>query len=211
MRRGSVRGKSRRRFQPSSKCSTDRPSTSCMKPLSLPPPRSKQSMRWRQSSGSKTCGKREDRRRRGRRRPGPAAPPDRAAQHPIALVQRRDVDDPQHRVEDDPGSVGAEGAREALAVPQKPDRRKSRLERAPRSRVRFGDDSEEGGLAFVDQAPVGRERLQRGLRRGIGDRAEEGERDRAAGKGIEGQAMAPPIEEKGAVAPLSAGLEREVE
>ena len=128
--------------------------------------------------------------------------------HPIALVQRRDVDDPQHRIEDDPGSGDSEGAGEALAVPQKPDRGKSRLERAPRGRVRFGGDSEEGGFAVFDEAPVGGERLQRGVRLGIVGRTEEGQRDRAAGKRIEGKAMAPPIEEKGAVAPLSAGLER---
>ena len=54
----------------------------------------------------------------------------------------------------------------------------------------FGGDGEECGLAFVDQAPVGRERRKRGLGRGVGGRTEEGEHDGAAGKGIEGQPMA---------------------
>src|SRR6202044_2275598 len=94
------------------------------------------------------------------------------------------------------------------AGPQKPDRGKSRLERAPRSRVRFRGDSEESGFAVFGEAPVGGERLQGGVRLGIAGRAEEGQRDGAAGKRIEGKAVAPPIEEKGAVAPLSAGLER---
>jgi hypothetical protein len=58
---------------------------------------------------------------------------------------------------------------------------------------------------------VGGQRLQRGVRPGIAGRTEEGQRDGAAGKGIKGKAMAPPIEEKGAVAPLSPGLERKVE
>ena len=53
---------------------------------------------------------------------GPKASPGggeqlRSRQHPIGLVQGGDVDDPQHRVEDDPGSVGAEGARHLAAVP----------------------------------------------------------------------------------------------
>ena len=124
---------------------------------------------------------------------------------------RRDIGDPQHRIEDNPGSGSPEGAAEALGVPQKLDRRKSRLERAPRSRARFGDDSEEGGFAALDQALVGGQSLQRGLGPGIVGGAEEGERDRAARKRIEGEAMAPPIEEKGAVAPLSAGPERKVD
>ena len=112
------------------------------------------------------------------------------AEHPIGLVQGRDVDDAQHRVEDDQGSVGAESARHLAAVPQEHDRGKSGLERDLRPRAGFGDDGEEGGLAVVDQAPVGRERRKRGLRRGVRGRSEEGEHDGAAGKGIEGQPMA---------------------
>ena len=48
---------------------------------------------------------------------------------------------------------------------------------APRSRERFGDDSEEGGFDAFDDAPTGRERLQRSIRLGIAGRAEEGQRD----------------------------------
>ena len=61
------------------------------------------------------------------------------------------------------------------------------------------------------QAPVGCERRQRSLSPGIGDRAEESQHDMSAGKGIERKTMAARIEEKGAVAPLGAGLERKVE
>ena len=111
-------------------------------------------------------------------------------QHPIGLVQRGDVDDAQHRVEDDQGSVGAESARHFAAVPQEHDRGKSGFKRDLRSRAGFGDDGEECGLAFVDQAPFGRERRKRGLRRRVRGRSEEGEHDGAAGKGIEGQPMA---------------------
>ncbi len=58
---------------------------------------------------------------------------------------------------------------------------------------------------------MGRERRKRGLRRRVGDRSEESNRDGAAGEGIEGELMAPRIEEEGAVARLGAGLERKVE
>ena len=164
IRPGSVSGKSRRRFQPSSKCSTDRPSASCMKPLSLPLPRSKQSTRWRQSSGSRTSA--SVRIGAGAQSPkaGSAAPPDRAARRPGRARPTARRRRPQHPVEDDPGSGSSEGAGQALVVPQKPDRWKSRLERVPRSRARFGDDSEEGGFAALDQAPMGGHRLQRGVR-----------------------------------------------
>ena len=117
-------------------------------------------------------------------------------QHPIGLVQRSDVDDAQHRVEDDAGSVGAEGARHLVAAPQEHDRGKSSLKRDLRPCAGFGDDGEERGLAIVDQAPVGRERRERGLRRRVRGRSEESEHDRAAGKGIEGQPMAPELRRK---------------
>jgi hypothetical protein len=48
-------------------------------------------------------------------------------QRAIGLDQGGDVDDAEHRVEDDPGSVGAEGARRLVAVPQENDRGKSGL------------------------------------------------------------------------------------
>ena len=72
------------------------------------------------------------------------------------------------------------------------------------------DDGKEGGLAAFLDARMGRESLKRGLRKRVAGRAEEGQHDHAAGKRIEGKTMAPPIEEKGAVARLSAGLERKI-
>ena len=58
---------------------------------------------------------------------------------------------------------------------------------------------------------MGGQRLERGDRLWIGGRAEERERDHSAGKRIEGEAVASPIEEKGAVATPGAGLERKVD
>ena len=82
-------------------------------------------------------GKRED----WRRRPiadglAPRRRPIQPSEHPLVLIQRSNIDDPEHPIEDDPGSGDPKGLGEALAVPQEPDRRISRLERAPRSRVR---------------------------------------------------------------------------
>jgi hypothetical protein len=133
------------------------------------------------------------------------------AERPIGLVQGSDVDDPQHRVEDDPGPVGAESARHSVAVPQENDRGKSAFQRDLWPQTRFVHNSEERGLAFVDQAPVGRERREPGLRRRVVRRSEESERDGAAGKGIEGEMMAPRIEKEGAVARPGARLERKIE
>ena len=112
------------------------------------------------------------------------------AEHPIGLIQSGDIDDAQHRVEDDPGSVGAESARHLAALPQEHDRGKSSLKRDLWPHAGFGDDGEERGLAVVDQAPFGRERRKRSLRRGVYGRSEEGEHDGAAREGIEGQLMA---------------------
>ena len=89
-------------------------------------------------------------------------------------------------------------------------RGKSGLERDLRPHARFRDDGEECGLAIVDQPSFGGERRKRGFRRRVHGRSEEGEHDSAAGKGIEGQSMAPCIEEKGGVARLGAGLQRKV-
>jgi hypothetical protein len=110
--------------------------------------------------------------------------------HALAIVQGGDVDDAQHRVEDDPGSVGAESARHLVAVPQEPDRGKSGPERGRRPGIGFGDHGEEGGLAIVDQTPIGRQRLKRGLRRGVSGRSQEGKHNIATGKRIEGPPMA---------------------
>jgi hypothetical protein len=76
------------------------------------------------------------------------------------------------------------------ALPQEHDRRKSSLKRDLCPHARFGDDGEERGLAVVDQAPFGRERRKRSLRRGVYGRSEEGEHDGSPREGIEGQLMA---------------------
>jgi hypothetical protein len=181
-----------------------------MKPLSLPPAALEACDEMGAKLRLEEVGKRENRRgaagaqRRGRRRIE-------TRKHALPLVQGGDVDDAVHRIEDDPGPVGAEGARHIAAVPQENDRGKPGFERACRPCAGFSDDGEEGRPAFADQALVGRKGRERSLCRGIGDRAEEGERDISAGKGIEGQPMAARIEQEGAVAPLGAGFERKVE
>ena len=134
----------------------------------MPPPRSKQSTRWAAKLRLKNVGEHENRRGRAivdtlaRRRYAIEAP-----HHPIVLVQRRDIDDAVHPIEHDPGAGSPEGAGEAPVVPQKPDRRKSRLERIPRRRGWFGEDSEEGGFAAFFEALADGQRLQRGVRLGI--------------------------------------------
>ena len=60
----------------------------------------------------------------------------------------------------------------------------------------IGDDSEEGGFTAFNDAPTGRESLERSIRQRIAGRAEEGQRDSAAGKRIEGKAMASRLKRK---------------
>jgi hypothetical protein len=127
----------------------------------------RQRKNWRRRGGGSWLGPRQSRQ---------------DLERPIDLVQGSDVDDAQHRVEDDPGSVGAEGARHFVAVPQENDWGKSGFERNFRPQTGFARDGEERGLALVDQAPVGGERRKRGLRRGVVCRSEERQRD-GAGKG----------------------------
>ena len=168
MRCGSVRGKSRLRFHPSSKRSTDRPSASCMKPLSLPPPRSKQSTRWRQSSGSRTSasvrigagGQSTTAWLGGAGRSSP--PSTRAYSSNGATSTTRSI---RSR------TTEARATPKALARPS-PSRR-NRIDGyrvssvLHEAEIRIGDDSEEGGFDAFNDAPTGRESLERRIRQRI--------------------------------------------
>ena len=208
----SVRWKSRRRFQLLSKFSTDRPPLSCMKPLSLPPPRSKQATRWAQSSGSKTCA----RVRIGAGGQGAEAGFGRGDRPKIASTRSASSKGATSTTR----SIGSRMTQDRSAPKARaispPSHRKT-IEGNRASSAISGPAPDSAATAKKAASPsstrrrLADERRKRGFRRRIGGRTEEGERDGAAGKGIEGQPMAARIEEKGAVARLGAGLERKVE
>ncbi len=179
---------------------------SCMKPLSFPPARSKQSTRWAQSSGSKTCARaRNRRRRRGRRKPQFGwRQSTHMRQHPIGLIQRRDVDDAQHRVEDEP-RIGRRRKRAPSRRRPKGTRwreiglraRSPALNRIRRRRRRRRPCRRRLGVGWL--------RMRRSVASAVGSAADPRKASAMArpGKGIEGQPMAARIEEEGAVAAVA--------